>query len=50
MQDTGMTKRFDKTLKDGGGATGNLWGYVVATLGSNDLGGLSSDNEDVVTA
>ncbi|MBW6098936.1 hypothetical protein KZ773_00880 [Escherichia coli] len=44
MQDTGMpTKRFDKkTLEDGGGATGNLWRYVVATLGSNDLG-LSSD-------
>ncbi|STM15991.1 Uncharacterised protein [Escherichia coli] len=37
------TKRFDKkTLEDGGGATGNLWRYAVATLGSNDLG-LSSD-------
>lgn len=33
-----------KTLEDGGGATGNLWRYVVGTLGSNDLG-LSSDNE-----
>lgn len=31
-----------KTLEDGGGATGNLWRYVVATLGCNDLG-LSSD-------
>lgn len=38
-----------KTLEDGGGATGNLWRYVVATLGSNDLG-LSSDNEDSQTA
>lgn len=37
------TKRFDKKhWKMVVGATGNLWRYVVATLGSNDLG-LSSD-------
>lgn len=43
------TKRFDKkhwkmvvVLLAICGATGNLWRYVVATLGSNDLG-LSSD-------
>lgn len=38
-----------KTLEDGGGATGNLWRYVVATLGSNDLG-LSSDKRNSQTA
>ncbi len=44
------TKRFDKkTLEDGGGATGNLWRYVVGTLGSNDLG-LSGDKRNNQTA